>query len=562
MVLFTKNDKTLNIATIYRYCSLFITSLFYILENDYHNIIKKLIIIACISITAFILNYLYSKNYSSNIYIKILVLIEVLGNSLILIPSGGLSSPYIWYSINTLLVSSIYLNFKYIWINSIIYFINIFYLPSIFIEEQFDLSFTSQEANLLLSYILIAVIIHVLSDYTKKIQNKSKIIEDTNNELILANNEVNKSISYILEIYKTVHNFSTQQDKDRLVQTIIEYSEKIIDTDNALFIYTDKLNNEKSLKEITKLIGFTSLNETRELISNNLHDLTVKPDPILIEFNSKKYVLSSVKNEYKVFGLLVLEIHTNKFKDKFLLKERLKFITDLSAIVIEKVELEQVNELFLVNEEQNRIANEIHDGVLQKLFSISCCLFSLSNNVNNNIDKNKIISELNLMRKNINESMKDLRSTIYGLSWKKYGDNSFINLIKTYIDDIKALNNIDIKFSYDELIDILSSTSKKALYRIICESIGNAVRHGNATEIEVFLIIESEMIKLEINDNGIGFNVENLINSNNKGLGLDNIQQLTYLLNGNIQIDSKLKKGTKINIILPIEEKRLNMGEN
>jgi signal transduction histidine kinase len=553
---FTKELKVNNLVTIYRYGSLFITSLFYIAENDSHELLKKIFIISCISITAIILNYLYIKNTGNNIYIKILLFIEIIGNSIILIPSGGLNSPYIWYAINTLFISAIFLGTGYLWANMGIYIFNILFFSSLLIDRKLNiLSSTSQEANLILSFILVTGIVHVLSEYIRRMHDNSKLIEETNNKLRFANNEIKQSMNYIVELYKAVHHLSIQQEKRDLIELIVEYSKKIVNIDRAIFINTDTIEQEDSKEKLINFMMSSSSEAIYELIMNQWQRLILSAEPFPLEFHNKQFILCSIKNDYKVFGLLIMDLTTEaNIVESMHLNEKLKFITDLSAIVLERAELEHVNERLLINEEQNRIANEIHDGVLQKLFSISCSLFGISSKLGEaSIEPEKLVSELNLARNAMNGVMKELRSTIYGLSWKKYGDNNFIDIIKTYIDDIRALNDIDILFHFDGKVDLLSYTSKKSIYRIICEGIGNAIRHGEAKLIEVSLMVNKDKISLVIVDNGSGFNMEQLEDSKNVGLGVDNIHQLTYLLNGSIQFDSEIGKGTTININIPNE---------
>lgn len=97
----------------YRYISLLITSLFYFINDPDHYLGKRIFIIGCLTISAIILSYLYLAKERSNKSIKILLTIETIGNCMLLIPSGGLNgginSPFVWYSLNTILISSVFL---------------------------------------------------------------------------------------------------------------------------------------------------------------------------------------------------------------------------------------------------------------------------------------------------------------------------------------------------------------------------------------------------------------------------------------------------------------------
>lgn len=158
------------------------------------------------------------------------------------------------------------------------------------------------------------------------------------------------------------------------------------------------------------------------------------------------------------------------------------------------------------------------------------------------------------MRNTIAAVMKELREKIYGLSWKKSGSNSFITDIKNYIEETRRLNNVIIPFSITGDDELLSCECKKALYRAICEGISNAVRHGKASNIEVSLNIESDQIILSINDDGIGFDLNEVLVSKTRGLGIQNLYQIGESFGGNTMIDSNVGKGTKIRITIPNKE--------
>ncbi|MGI6227148.1 MAG: sensor histidine kinase, partial [Peptococcales bacterium] len=230
----------------------------------------------------------------------------------------------------------------------------------------------------------------------------------------------------------------------------------------------------------------------------------------------------------------------------------------LSSIVLEKFELEKVNEKLLVSQEQNRIANEIHDSALQRLFGLSCGIYTLMKKLDS-LAVIQIEEELILMQRSINNILKELRSIIYGLSWKKDGKNNFIEELKNYIEETKRLNNIDISLNIIGDDELLSCLQKKAIYRIISEGISNAIHHGQADKVEVILRIENNITILQVIDNGIGFELNQLDKDREQGLGLKNIEYLVNSLQGFIDLQSMPRKGTKLLINFP--NKSLSISE-
>jgi signal transduction histidine kinase len=299
----------------------------------------------------------------------------------------------------------------------------------------------------------------------------------------------------------------------------------------------------------TMSINNSLLSESmEENIIMNLNEIIESDVPLEICFSGLRFLVAPVSSNYETYGVLGFEIRKENTDYESNIYQ-LQFLTELISTAFERLKLEEVNHRLLITEEQNRIANDIHDSVLQRLFGMSCGMFSLIRRIND-CTLSDIIQELNLFRNVTDTVMKELRNKIYGLSWKKSGYNSFNLEIKKFIDDIKKLNKVNIPFSIIGNTENLSTSMKKALYRIICECIGNSVRHGKAGNIDVVLNISNIRTYLKIRDDGIGFDSKNYT-SNEKGLGIKNLYQLTESLQGEILIESNLNKGTVIEIKIP-----------
>ncbi|WP_158385969.1 sensor histidine kinase [Clostridium aceticum] len=407
----------------------------------------------------------------------------------------------------------------------------------------------SEQSNLILSFILITGVIQLLTKYIKKTEEESVELSETNRRLVIANEEIKQSMDYIMELYRVTQLFTRQESKNNLIQLMLHYGRKITKNSGVLFIYPNKSNTEfiiqsdklsKDLKE-----------EIRCEVIKKWSAIIKKDTPVELNIKSNQLLLISIKSSYRVYGILGIDItyvdSGVSYKETL---EQLKFLSNLSSITLEKFQLEQVNEELLISEEQNRIANEIHDSVLQRLFSVSCSMFTTIKSLRM-MKAYKIEAELNTMRACMNSVVKDLRATIYGLSWTKDGVNNFIVNIENYLNEMRALNNIIIRFNPRGNHELLCMTQKKALYRMICEGIGNATRHGSAQEIEVTLEVKEGVTSLQIIDNGIGFDAMLLEKNKKMGLGIRNIFQLTCSLNGRINLNSQIGMGTKIDITIP-----------
>lgn len=547
-----KRLELIDILHLYRYSTLIVISVFFLVGTKINSISKNIIVIGCIGISAILLNYFY-KHFSTNNKVVIsLLLMETVFNAFILIPLGGLNSPFIWYSLNTIVIASVLLRSSvFCWVNLLIYlFCSTYVISEVLNPTEGFINILQKESNLILSLVLITGIIQILIIYYNKVQLKKRELEEVNKKIISANKKIKESVDYIMELYQAVHLMTTQQDKENLMNTILEYTKKITKSETVFCI-----RNYKGQSKIA-LYPKDNTGQVKRIIEK-LYEYVVNISSIKettrLTVDGRVFVLVPIMCQCEVYGFLGAEDNAAISETVDLdVKEQLKFLSELGTISLEKFELEEINKGLLINEEQNRIANEIHDGVLQKLFVISCAIFGLKKKAGN-LDTKVIESELELIQASINKAMGDLRSTIYGYSWKKHGANNFVEDIKNLINSIEKYHGVDIEFELEGNQELLTTDHKKAFYRIVSESTANALRHGRSSHISVSINILVDEALLQIKDDGEGFNLNIMKETSKQGMGIRNIKTLAASLNGSCQILSDTGKGTVLNIKVPLK---------
>ncbi|SHJ12508.1 Histidine kinase-, DNA gyrase B-, and HSP90-like ATPase [Clostridium amylolyticum] len=540
-------DKESTLIYIYRYFSLIICNIFYLISDLGKSFKIKLFVVASMTLASIIMNNLFAKNRDSQGMMKVLTSLDILGNILILIPTGGLNSPYIWYSFNTVLITSSFLNICYTTFIITSYIILSSEIYSYITFEKFSsmLDILKKNHNFILAYLLITGAGYELFTLLKQLNVERENLLVMNKELNAANSKIKESIDHMLALYKTVNYLNHQSNIKSISKVIIEYSQKIIKSENVfLFLIMDNNSqffdfsgNEEWKDEILKYIQNNLLikDNTKKVSSFNLQ--------------GKKFICSIINTSQNQFGFLgfqVDSIENNKEYRQNLLQGN--FLSELCTLVLEKMNLEKINNHLIISEEKNRIANDIHDGVCQKLFSISCSVQTLKKKLSPGNEG--LREDIDIIKELLSTSIKELRETIYGLSWNKFAEDVFMVDLKEYINNVSRICNIDIQFitrGNDEFLDV---NSKIAIYRIITETVSNAMRHGKANKV----IIELEMLKkityLTIKDDGEGFQVQSTLDASRKGLGLNNVFQMVNSLNGSVNIESQ-EKGTTIKVIIP-----------
>ncbi|GMN11711.1 hypothetical protein MTsPCn9_28940 [Croceitalea sp. MTPC9] len=212
------------------------------------------------------------------------------------------------------------------------------------------------------------------------------------------------------------------------------------------------------------------------------------------------------------------------------------------AALLNAQELELIRtSLDAQQEERHRIAKQLHDSIGGNLAGIKLQLANLKGSKK---FQKEVINQ-------VNETYEMVREISHDLVPKKFNQEAFVHIIENYIFQLQKNTEIEITFSAHpkEQINDLSEKLRVEIYQILQELFTNTIKHANATTIEVHLNIHDTVLQLIFEDNGKGFEVKNL----RKGIGLQNIENRLNTLNGKLLLDSALKRGTVININIPLK---------
>ncbi|WP_298237726.1 sensor histidine kinase [uncultured Algibacter sp.] len=195
--------------------------------------------------------------------------------------------------------------------------------------------------------------------------------------------------------------------------------------------------------------------------------------------------------------------------------------------------------------EKQRISQELHDGVLGRLFGTRLSLDSLNMNPSPEAIKTRgqYIDELKTIEQ-------DIRKVSHELNTDFVSGSGFIDIIKTLIETQTNAYKLEYKIDYAETInwDNVSNKKKIHIYRLLQESLHNIYKHANATYVKISFKLKNNVICLIIEDNGSGFDA----NKAKSGIGLKNMNARIKEINGKIEITSEKQKGTQVSIEVPI----------
>lgn len=215
--------------------------------------------------------------------------------------------------------------------------------------------------------------------------------------------------------------------------------------------------------------------------------------------------------------------------------------------------MKQFSVLDVQEKERQRIARDLHDSSLQELthFVHQVELSSLY------IDQDPLKAKLELasIEAGLRKVIDDIRNRIYDLRPMTFDD---LGLRETLLNFFSVLNRdgrFEIISDIDDIEDQLSEEEKEIvlimIYRIIQECVQNAIEHSKGNRIEVSLKKKCNVIFIMIQDNGIGFNLEEA-EKKDRHFGLSVVKERVFLLGGQMKIDADM--GTRISIEIPLKK--------
>lgn len=240
--------------------------------------------------------------------------------------------------------------------------------------------------------------------------------------------------------------------------------------------------------------------------------------------------------------LYIIITQRSKNKELRLMQEQQKANEEIYNLMLtqqDKVEEARTNE-------KKRISQELHDGILGRLFGTRLSLDSLNFSEDKEAIKTRsnYISEL----KTIEE---DIRKISHDLNTDFVSGSGFMDILNELIDKQSKAYQFEYEFKHKDHInwEDVSNKTKINIYRIIQESLQNIYKHANAKTVKISFKPKNHVICLKISDDGKGFD----IHKSKKGIGLKNISSRVSELNGKVNFNSEINQGTTITIDIPYQ---------
>lgn len=193
--------------------------------------------------------------------------------------------------------------------------------------------------------------------------------------------------------------------------------------------------------------------------------------------------------------------------------------------------------------EQERIGQEIHDGLGQKLTALSMMASSLKRDLaRRNLPESKTLNEL---IDHLRQATEEARALSRGLAPVPITGRGLASALEKLAQDVRAASGVACRFETDvhREVEVESRTAAMQLYRIAQEAVHNAIKHGRPQEIRIRLTRVGDGLELSVHDDGRGLRPDD---DSEQGFGLRIMRYRAGLIGGELCIDSSLAAGTVV----------------
>ena len=346
-----------------------------------------------------------------------------------------------------------------------------------------------------------------------------------------------KSIIYAIERKK---NISTLQQSEKRYSNLFQLSPqpmfvfdietyRVVQVNKAatdLYGYTHAEFLEMQVLDITQKENIAptkelikNLNPVGEIYSNTVMHLKKSGDPIEVDIFCAPIQI----NDRNMRIVIAIDV-----------TEKKKYEHKITKAIIKTQE-----------DERYEIGEELHDNVCQILAASQLSLGML----NNSVPKDSI-HLLNLCKENIKIAIDETRNLSHRLAPAFFDDTNLEEAFQRLFDNFNVEKKLKLSLCFEEAVKNypLNREIQLNMYRILQEQLRNIVKYAKAKIIEVLVLISNHKLKMQIIDDGIGFDMSTA----KKGIGMANMKRRAELFSGKFEIITSPGNGCSIEISIPL----------
>jgi PAS domain S-box-containing protein len=197
-----------------------------------------------------------------------------------------------------------------------------------------------------------------------------------------------------------------------------------------------------------------------------------------------------------------------------------------------------------IAEDRDRIARDLHDTVIQRLFATGLSLQSA-------IGRDDVNDRVDTAVADIDDAIRQLRTSIFSLR-RPQDHLSIRDAINLTVEEIRRVLPCPLALEIGREVDHqVPALLRDELVALVREALSNVVKHASATEVDVVFHVVNGELRIRVSDDGVGFQPE-LVSG---GHGLRNFRERLAHLGGRLELESSLGDGTRLVFVVPLRKK-------
>jgi len=392
------------------------------------------------------------------------------------------------------------------------------------------------------------------------ILNLEKRVGERTNELEAANETLQRRALQLETIAEASKKISSVVEMDDLLSDLVMFICATFKyTDARIYLLEGDILNlhaysrklETLLPSISMELECLNTDAVRSKRYVLMNDVSSVPDFPAdgSETSVRSELVVPLKIGSRIIGTLdIISTEVNTFSPEDVLL--LHSLGDQIAIAVENSRLVQRSLELAVHEERSRLARDLHDSVVQSLYSLNLLVSGWKRMVQNG-DTSEVKEYFDRAGEITHQALKEMRLMVFQLQPRALIWEGLVSALQRRLEAVEHRAGVKTSLATSALPN-LPFKVEEALYHIAQEALNNALKHSGETHVTVEIQSAESIIQLKVTDNGKGF--DPAASGNSSGMGLFNMRQRAEELHGILIITSSPDAGTSITAILPLSE--------
>jgi len=330
--------------------------------------------------------------------------------------------------------------------------------------------------------------------------------------------ETAKEIANNKQTYEALESLSDFYARNSMYDSAYTYAHKY-------HLFKDSLRKDESRLVQAELVTKYETEKKEQTIKNQQ-----------LQIDNQRYILIGTLGISALLLLLAISAYR---------RNKLQQAAKLQAAIIQQQEIATKGVIEAEERERKRIAAELHDGIGQLMSAAKMNLSAIRSEIGFSTPANE--QNYNKALDLVDESCREIRNVSHNIMPNALLKSGLNNAIRAFLDKIDS-RVLKVNLHVEGINERLDSNVETVLYRVIQECVNNVIKHAKASRLDISIIKDHDGMSITIEDNGVGFNTQNI--SKFDGIGLKNIQNRIQYLKGTVEWDAAEGRGTIVSIHL------------